>query len=210
MKISCGAILYSYDEDGNFGLILGYEDGYWLPFKGGPEINEIPEQTAIREIYEETCGLVKLNTINLEHRFMGRNKRYYIGLCEVPYSIVKNFKLLRSLQVDERFIEKKFIKFFPIHAFYNNKIHNITKKSIYYYWDRIEALSRNIHIKPGMIKRVPTISYEKLIQHHINVKRITEKLKLSCPQINVNNLQMFYKKLTKYRNNKIKSSNYIQ
>jgi hypothetical protein len=134
MKVSCGAILYTFDHNNNIGIILGLESCGWLPFKGRNEFNETYEETAIREIYEETCGVVKLDTINLDHKFVSKNKTYYIGLIYVPYNFIDQFNIKLEKETREEFKEKKSVKFFKLYKCFNDKkIHYLSKNSIEFY-----------------------------------------------------------------------------
>lgn len=143
MKHSCGAILYSYDTNGNLGIILGMEGWEWFPFKGCMAFGETFEETAIREIYEETCGLVSLQTIFLEHHFNSKHKHYHIGLVPVDYSLIDKFN--QRIKTEERmeFLEKKCIKFFTIDELKICNLHQITKASINFFWDKLLLLSKN-------------------------------------------------------------------
>ena len=147
MKHSCGALLYSWDLNGNFGIILGSEKDNWLPFKGGPDKDETYEQAAIREIYEETCGLVKLDNINLDHVFNTKHKIYHIGLIYVDYEIIKQFPIevaKKQVGIDYRFLEKTALRFFPLaECMGSNELHSISKLSIRYYWDKLLSIMNN-------------------------------------------------------------------
>jgi hypothetical protein len=146
MRNSCGAILYTHDPNGVLGIILGEEGNKWFPFKGCSKTGETLEETAKREINEETCGLVYLDSINLQHKFSSKKKKYYIGLCYAPYNIIEEFEAKIKLETRLEFKEKKRLKFFPIDnsILYNNDIHNITKASIEFYWDKLlQSISHN-------------------------------------------------------------------
>ncbi|MBI2659617.1 NUDIX domain-containing protein [Candidatus Woesearchaeota archaeon] len=51
---SCGAVVFKRYKDGIKYLLLHYESGHWDFPKGNQEKNEKEEQTALREIKEET------------------------------------------------------------------------------------------------------------------------------------------------------------
>jgi len=143
MKHSCGAILYTRSPAGVFGIILGLEGNSWFPFKGCKQDNETFEETAIREIYEETCGVVKASSISLKHHFKTNHKYYHIGLYEVPYNIIPKF--FRAIKNEKRkaFLEKKSIKFFPINVVHNiENIHSITLSSINFYRNELDHLEK--------------------------------------------------------------------
>ena len=55
---SCGAVIYN---DGKF-LLIKHNAGHWAFPKGHVENDETEEQTALREIKEETNLIVKLDT----------------------------------------------------------------------------------------------------------------------------------------------------
>ncbi len=162
-KKSCGAILYSTNLNGELGIILGDESrgdvNGWLPFKGGCKENETVEQAAIRELYEETCGLVKRDSIDLQNKFRTKRKEYHIGLCEVPYSIIIDFDIARKEETREEFMEKKRLKFFKFPDVLDDPlVHNISKSSILFYKDFLESLvSRNS--KPTTCKLTPRSRY---------------------------------------------------
>lgn len=144
MKHSSGAILYTFDPDGVCGIILGMEHWSWLPFKGGNKVGETLEDAAIREVYEETGGLVMLKNIALEHSFSSHHKHYHIGLSKAPYSIIEEFDKVKLVETRKEFSEKKMLKFFSLDAIKNNTcIHSLTMASINFYWDRLNAIAKN-------------------------------------------------------------------
>lgn len=148
MKRSCGAILYAFNPEGKLGIILGDESNNhtsdWLPFKGGCQENETLEQTAIREIFEETCGLILIDDIELHHKFATKRKEYHIGLIEVPYELLKTFPLAKENETRENFMEKKALKFFPYpDILKDTSVHNISKSSILFYKDTLDAIAES-------------------------------------------------------------------
>ena len=54
MEKSCGAVVFRLDEGRRLYLLLHYEEGHWDFPKGHVEENEDEQQTARREIAEET------------------------------------------------------------------------------------------------------------------------------------------------------------
>ena len=54
MEKSCGAVVFKKQKDGIRYLLLHYDAGHWDFPKGNQEKNEKEEQTAAREIKEET------------------------------------------------------------------------------------------------------------------------------------------------------------
>ncbi len=59
---SCGAIILRKDTEELQVLLLKHNAGHWAFAKGHVEANETEEQTALREIKEETSLDVKLDT----------------------------------------------------------------------------------------------------------------------------------------------------
>ena len=155
MKIhSCGAILYtSFNND--IYIILGMEKGMWFPFKGTREIGETCAEAAIREIYEETCSIVKLDDIELNCQYSTKRKYYHIGLVYVNHNIIQQFYTNRSdILVDSTiknkniFLEKSDIKLFKFDDIKNNKFHSITKIPILFYYDKLSNIQNSIRTKP--------------------------------------------------------------
>lgn len=139
MKNSCGALFYTYHPNGNLGIVLGLEGFAWLPFKGCNEQNETFEETAIREIFEETAGLVNIPYINLQHKFTSKRKNYYIGLIQIQYDIIDKFNNSKFAELRPEYKEKKELKFFPIETILlDNTVHEISKASIKYYWNLLQ------------------------------------------------------------------------
>lgn len=164
MRNSCGAIFYTYDPAGQLGIVLGLEQHNWLPFKGCSEEGETVEETAIREVYEETCGLVQLDNISLEHRFASKRKNYFIGLCHVPYDLIRQFSETRKSESRLSYMEKKRIKFFPYSSLLTDKtIHNISRSCIRYFWNKLTKLSRNCNtvLTPNVIKQSCSVGFIK-------------------------------------------------
>lgn len=140
--ISCGALLYAFDVNGRIGVILGKEHKYYFPLKGRQELNETLCETAIREVREESCGLVKLEDIDLECKIMNMNrKQYHIGLANVDINIVDMFIDRRKHEVKKEFMEMTELKFFILDNMNNinnnANIHPITKRVIRFYYKKL-------------------------------------------------------------------------
>ena len=60
---SCGAVVFKKHKEGLKYLLLHYEAGHWDFPKGKQEKNEKEEQTALREIKEET-GIENVETLD--------------------------------------------------------------------------------------------------------------------------------------------------
>lgn len=145
-KQSCGAIFYTFDPNGQIGIILGNESRTdqeaWLPFKGLVQPGETYEQTAKREVLEETCGLVNIESINLNHHFSTKYKDYHIGLCEVPFDIIEQFAQKKKTETREEFLEKKELRFFPLKTVLGApNVHSISRASIIFYQDLLYNIS---------------------------------------------------------------------
>lgn len=142
---SCGAILYTIYNNKIY-IILGKEHGDWFPFKGKCEYNETFEQAAVREIEEETCGLIKLNPrdINLNCNYSTSRKYYHIGLNFVPYTFIKEFYLKRKVINDKKFLEKTHIKMFDLSDLDKYMFHQVTSIPLIYYHPFLKDLQEKI------------------------------------------------------------------
>lgn len=141
---SCGAILFTI-KGGKVHVILGKESSGWLPFKGGVEEYETLEEAAIREVYEETCGVVKIDKIELGHQFSNKRKKYYIGLVHVDHKVIKNFYKNKKKEKRKEFLEKHDIKMFPITSvMHEPRVHSLTKKSIRFYKKKLHNIQKNL------------------------------------------------------------------
>jgi ADP-ribose pyrophosphatase YjhB (NUDIX family) len=172
-KHSCGAIFYTFSPSGELGVILGDEGKdreEWLPFKGCAEDNETYEQAAIREIKEESGGLIDINNIHLEHNFSTRRKHYHIGLVEVPYDIIEKYNSSRVFETRNEFREKKEMRFFSLTTvLITCNIHSISRASIKYYWERL----KNLNVTPSNNERLRchgvSISDAQIIKNQIDL-----------------------------------------
>ncbi len=176
---SCGAIFYAFNPNGQLGIILGTEARTvvesWLPFKGGCHENETHEETAIREIYEETGGLVQLDSINLYHKFSTKRKIYHIGICEVPYDIIEKFDKLRSSETRAEFLEKKQLGFFLYpDVLKDPAVHNISRASILFYKNFLD------NIKANNKKNIKNVI--GLRSRYLGIQSETPMFKLSRPR----------------------------
>jgi ADP-ribose pyrophosphatase YjhB (NUDIX family) len=147
-KHSCGAILYTIYK-GSVYIILGKEHGVYFPFKGGCESGETFQEAAIREIKEETCGLVELNKdIKLDCHYSTSRKTYHIGLVYVDYDIVQKFKLIRAKEEMDKnrdvFLEKTDIRAFQLDSVFFKQWHTITLTPILYYLPILKATQNTL------------------------------------------------------------------
>ena len=179
-KKSCGAIFYAINNDGELGIILGdesrSESNGWLPFKGGVSSEELDTEAASREIYEETCGLVKIDPseLRLNHVFMTKRKQYYIALVEVPYDIIAKFDEIRKNEHREEFREKRKLGFFKFPDVLGmNHIHSISKASVLFYKTQLE----NIQVLKSdeLRQRCQGISCEtaEILKEHVNASGLS-------------------------------------
>lgn len=165
MHVSCGALAYTYDNEGRLGIVLGREKGNWLPFKGCIKEGETDVQTASRELYEETCGLVYVDAkkIKLLHIFETKRKEYRIALVYMPFSKIEEFRLLRSIEDRHDYLEKDMLQFFPFdNSILSSDIHNITKASIQYYWNTLLHLK---NCKHELVGRKHAVSHQYACEH---------------------------------------------
>ena len=79
---SCGAVIYKYIDNELFILLLKHNLGHWSFAKGHVEDNETEQETAIREIREETNLDV---TINSDFRYVITYSPYEGAIKDVIY-----------------------------------------------------------------------------------------------------------------------------
>lgn len=127
--ITCGAVLYTIINN-EYHIILGYEyhwnsigkiqGGNWYHFKGKLERGECNEECAIRELYEETFCLIKIDKINLVSYHETKFKKYYIGFVYVEPEFIETFNKKRKKYAkisNSNLLEKIEVKAFPISYF---------------------------------------------------------------------------------------------
>lgn len=165
---SCGAILFTYNDEGELGVVLGEEYGLWLPFKGRPHDGESFEDAARREINEETGGLVTINSIDLAHVFSSRYKEYHIGLVWVPYIIINEFNKQQPHETRKDFREKKRLQFFPFPSVQDDlRVHNLALSSIRFF-------AKQLYSYCGMAQ--PTVN-EKCYTQAVSKKTAQDRCK---------------------------------
>jgi 8-oxo-dGTP pyrophosphatase MutT (NUDIX family) len=152
-KHSCGAILYTV-YNGNIYIVLGLEKGEWFPFKGTREKGETNTQAAIREIYEETCEIVKVESIDLGCNYSTKRKHYHIGVIFVSFEDIYQFHDRRKSIANSpcrknkwAFLEKNDIRFFKLDTIFKNDFHDVTLIPIRYYHTQLNTLQNVIHKK---------------------------------------------------------------
>lgn len=148
-KHSCGALIFTLYKN-EIHIVLGMEKNEWFPFKGTREANESLNDTAIREIYEETCGIVNLDDIYLDCNYSTKRKYYHIGLVFVNINVLKKFYKQRNKYKlnstdNGAFLEKTCIKLFNINELHNYKFHHISLVPINYYKCFLLKLQSRIH-----------------------------------------------------------------
>lgn len=79
---SCGAVIYKYIDNELFILLLKHNLGHWSFAKGHVEDSETEQETAIREIKEETNLDV---TINSDFRYVITYSPYEGAIKDVIY-----------------------------------------------------------------------------------------------------------------------------
>lgn len=150
MLHSCGGVLYTIKKNRLY-LVLGREGKYFFHFKGCPENNETFEQTAIREINEETMGIVKIKKILLNcSNVKSKKKIYRLGLVKVNNDIVEQFNYLKYKFIDimpHKYKEKDEIKLFPFNRILDYRLHILTLKPILFYYKILEKIQNNLIYK---------------------------------------------------------------
>ena len=106
------------------------------------------------EIYEETCGVIKLNSIDLKCKYSTKRKHYHIGLIEIqPDDINKFYKNRELIMTDfscdnyHSYLEKSDIKMFSLDSIFKNNFHSITVKPIKYYHSYLKSLQNTLDIR---------------------------------------------------------------
>jgi hypothetical protein len=140
MSYAAGVLPYTY-FNGRIYLLLGKDirDNVWSDFggKNEPQDSEKPLQTAIREFYEETCGIImdpkalkiKMNNVqSVTFSNTLNNKQYYMYAIEIPYNSFyrgvfrRTIMYLKYINVYKRTIEKTDIKWVDVQDVVNNAI----------------------------------------------------------------------------------------
>lgn len=171
---SCGAILYTVYNNKIY-IVLGMEKGQWFPFKGTRDKGETNEQAAIREINEETCGVVKLKNIDLKCHYSTKRKHYHIGLIKIQSDIIDEFYKNRAhintnnyYHNYDVYLEKSDIKMFSLESIFNNNFHEVTAIPIKYYFPYLKLLEKqNNNIENNKISPYLNSVSNKCIQPKI-------------------------------------------
>jgi 8-oxo-dGTP pyrophosphatase MutT (NUDIX family) len=174
-KHSCGAILYTFYK-GQIYIILGEEHGDWFAFKGTREKNESNEQAAIREINEETCGLLTPKKIKLDCMFSTKRKIYHIGLVKINMDFIDEFYSVRKLCTRPEMLEKTNVRAFPI-TYDFNKFHKITRHPINYYLNYLKS-----HMRTYIYKSIGKVNMQGVDKNKHPVRTMFKNM-----QINIEN-----------------------
>jgi ADP-ribose pyrophosphatase YjhB (NUDIX family) len=177
-KHSCGAILYTIKNNQIF-IILGKEYTDWFPFKGICEQGETFEEAAVREINEETCGIINIPIakIQLNCHFSTQRKQYHIGLVYVDNFFLRDFyNLKKNPKCEKKFLEKTQIKLFALNTLSNFKFHYVTYIPIRFYWMQLNKAAYYLRIvqdypiilllKSRMCSKINTILDSINVNHH--------------------------------------------
>ena len=121
----------------------------WFPFKGTVESGESYNEAAIREIHEETMGIVKCDSIELTCNFATKYKHYHIGLVEVKNTFVDEFFEKQDTMVHMRYdkpeiFEKSHVCMFSITELETTPWHNITFKIIRFFLPELKLLESSL------------------------------------------------------------------
>lgn len=159
---SAGVLIYTIDEKGELWFLLGRDfKKKYSDFGGRKEESDLtPIDTASRECYEETCGVVMDRTTlkhKLEYAPIIRSKsytykEYFMYLLKIKYNdkYESDFDLVQSSnildKIDYYFREKNDIKWFSLQELLYNKenLRFIFKKTF----------MKNINIIMSSCKRV--------------------------------------------------------
>lgn len=143
MAFAAGILPYTF-HDGQLYVFLGKDirDNHWSDFGGKCEACDDgkPLNTAIREFYEETCGIV-LDLKALHNRMLGKGsnsppvhsctqngKTYYMYTLEIPYNATlrstyrKLLVYLKYIRVFRVRIEKTDLKWVHINNLLEDKV----------------------------------------------------------------------------------------
>lgn len=160
-KHSCGAILYTIHEDSVY-IVLGMEKSEWYPFKGVREIGESSKDAAIREVCEETCGVispVELESLTLCCNYSTKRKHYHIGLAYMPFEGISKFYQNRSRMLHENdpskwmYLEKTHLSMFNINKLNAYKFHEITSIPIKFYYNQLKKMQQTLRVV-GIPRRI--------------------------------------------------------
>jgi hypothetical protein len=174
-KHSSGAILYTIYNHKVY-IVLGQEKGDYFPFKGVRENYETNKQTAIREIFEETCGVLTIKNINLLCNFSTKRKCYHIGLVYISLNEIEQFNInkkkiendIENIEKNWIYLEKTDMKIFKLDYLNKYKFHEITYKPIKFYQKQLT------HIQNSMQNSMQK-SMQKSIQNSIQ-NRLTNTI----------------------------------
>ncbi|MBR3161802.1 MAG: NUDIX domain-containing protein [Bacilli bacterium] len=121
---SCGAIIYEFENEEIYILLLKHNQGHWSFPKGHMEKNETEYETAVREVKEETNLEVEINekyryisSYNPEPNvskevifFLGKAKTNDIKAQETEISDIKWYKYPEILSIITHEKDKKILK----------------------------------------------------------------------------------------------------
>ena len=92
MNKKCGIILFDEKKE-SYLLVYGKKSQKWGFPKGHMEFGETPQETALREFYEETG--YSLKNVDLDKTFMVKNNTYFlINVCEVENHLIQKKKYI--------------------------------------------------------------------------------------------------------------------
>jgi hypothetical protein len=153
-KHSCGAILYTIYNNKIY-VVLGMEKGEWFPFKGTKDNGETYEETAIREIREETCDVIKINSIKLNCNYSTKRKHYHIGITQINKNDINQFYKNRNAILKNSYaynlknyayLEKTDLKMFSLDDIFQYDFHDITLYPIKYYYTYLKNKQKKLNM----------------------------------------------------------------
>lgn len=174
MSYAAGILPYTF-FNGQVYLLLGKDvrDNAWSDFGGKcePHDDDKPLMTAIREFYEETCGIVmdpkslkiKMNNVqSVTFSNTQNNKLYYMYAIEIPYNSTyrgifrRMIMFLKHINMYNKTIEKTDIKWVNAQTILENsatiKVRPVFKNTFLKWWNTY---------KYKLVKSADILSYEK-------------------------------------------------
>jgi len=134
-RYSAGILLYSHNSEGTLCFLLGRDFRHkYSDFGGGSDITDSCKlDTASREFYEETCGVVsdrdlikqRLHSAGMIQSQSFTGKPYYMYVLKVPYSdeYITTFDIIRR-HIQHKPLEQKYKEKLGLRWFTKNDIMN--------------------------------------------------------------------------------------
>lgn len=186
---AAGILPYTF-FNGQVYLLLGKDvrDNFWSDFGGKcePQDDDKPMLTAIREFYEETCGIImdpkslkiKMNNIqSVTFSNTQNNNTYYMYAIEIPYNSIyrgvfrRMLMYLKHINMYRRTIEKTDIKWVNALDICNNTIH-------------VRPVFKNTFLKWWMSNRIKLVQCANILSSERGSTALDSKWRSSDSQTN--------------------------